>query len=222
MVDHNPNLRLGLMPNSRVVLAKSRAVAFVFIAHALLLVGLAQSKYAVEALPKLTRVSMLQDFERPKPIEPRPTPPPQKQRQPTPVPAVVVPPAPQAAVVAAVATPLLPSPAAAAAAAPTLTPPAPAALRVELPSSDAAYLANPSPVYPKLSKRLNEQGKVLLRVLVSSDGIAEKVELKASSGFERLDAAALRAVAEWKFVPGKRGGVAEPMWFMVPVNFELG
>jgi periplasmic protein TonB len=90
-----------------------------------------------------------------------------------------------------------------------------------LPSSDADYLNNPPPHYPSASKKLNEQGTVIVRVLVSADGAAADVQLGKSSEYERLDEAALKAVRQWRFVPGKRDGVAESMWFNVPIHFVL-
>lgn len=98
-------------------------------------------------------------------------------------------------------------------------PPAPA--RVDLPSSDADYLQNPKPPYPALSKRLGEQGKVVVRVLIGVDGTAQKAEIKQSSGFDRLDQSALATVLRWRYVPGKRAGVPEAMWFNVPISFVL-
>lgn len=98
-------------------------------------------------------------------------------------------------------------------------PPAPA--RVELPSSDAAYLNNPKPAYPALSRRLGEQGKVLVRVLIGVDGKAEQVEIRRSSGYERLDQSALATVRSWRYVPGKRNGIPEAMWFEVPIVYVL-
>lgn len=105
------------------------------------------------------------------------------------------------------------------AAAPTPAPAAPA--KVELPSSDADYLSNPKPSYPPMSRRLGEQGKAVVRVLIGADGLPQKAELKQSSGFERLDQAALATVMKWRYVPGKRGGVPEPMSFNVPITFIL-
>lgn len=99
------------------------------------------------------------------------------------------------------------------------SPPAPP--KVELPSSDADYLQNPRPAYPPISKRLGEQGKVLVRVFIGTDGLAQKAELKQSSGYDRLDQVALNTVLKWRYVPGKRGGVSEAMWFVVPINFVL-
>ncbi len=115
--------------------------------------------------------------------------------------------------------PPIAAPVAAAVAAAPAAPPAP--VRLELPSSDADYLNNPRPAYPPLSKRLGEQGKVVLRVLIGVDGAPQKAEIRTSSGFERLDQAALATVLRWRYVPGKRAGVAEAMWFNVPINFVL-
>ena len=90
-----------------------------------------------------------------------------------------------------------------------------------MPSSDAAYLNNPKPGYPAISKRMGEQGKVVLRVLIGTDGLPQQVEIKQSSGFDRLDRQAQEAVMRWRFVPGKRNGVPEAMWNLVPINFVL-
>jgi protein TonB len=36
-----------------------------------------------------------------------------------------------------------------------------------------------------------------------------------------LDQAALRTVLSWRYEPGKRAGVAQDMWFDVPIVFQL-
>lgn len=93
--------------------------------------------------------------------------------------------------------------------------------KLELPSSDAQYLHNPRPDYPRMSKQRGEQGRVVVNVYIDVDGLAQQAEVKVSSGFERLDLAALATVRAWHYVPGKRGGVAEAMWFSVPIHFVL-
>jgi len=116
-----------------------------------------------------------------------------------------------------IAAPIAPAPPA-----PVAIPPAPpAAPAIQLPSSDADYLQNPKPPYPPMSKRLNEQGTVVMRVLIGADGQPQKAEIRKSSGFERLDRSAAETVMKWRYVPGKRAGVAEAMWFNVPINFVL-
>ena len=92
---------------------------------------------------------------------------------------------------------------------------------VVMPSSSAAYLRNPKPAYPSMSRRLGETGRSVIRVLVGADGSAKNVRLQRSSGFDRLDQAALDAVRRWRFVPGTRGGVPEDMWFNVPIDWRL-
>ncbi len=72
-----------------------------------------------------------------------------------------------------------------------------------------------------MSKRLNEQGTVVMRVLIGADGQPQKAEIRKSSGFERLDRSAAETVMKWRYIPGKRAGVAEAMWFNVPINFVL-
>jgi protein TonB len=117
------------------------------------------------------------------------------------------------------AQPVAPLVAAPLAAAPGL--PKPVAAKVDLPSTDADYLNNPKPVYPPLSKRAGEQGRVVVHVLIGADGLPQKADITTSSGFERLDQAALTTVLRWRYLPGKRAGVAEAMWFNVPINFVL-
>lgn len=92
---------------------------------------------------------------------------------------------------------------------------------LELPSSDAQYLNNPTPAYPAVSKRLGEQGKVVIRTFIGVDGVAQQAQIKTSSGYDRLDQAALATALKWRYVPGKRAGVAEAMWFDVPFNWVL-
>jgi TonB family protein len=57
---------------------------------------------------------------------------------------------------------------------------------------------------------MGEQGKVVLRVLIGTDGAPQKVEINKSSGFDRLDRQAQDTVMRWRFVPGKRNGVPKP------------
>ncbi len=92
---------------------------------------------------------------------------------------------------------------------------------VENPKFNAAYLSNPAPVYPRRSRMLEEEGIVKLRVHVSADGKALDVQLFKSSGFSRLDDAALTAVQHWRFVPAKQGNQSIEGWVIVPVSFKL-
>lgn len=89
------------------------------------------------------------------------------------------------------------------------------------PRFDADYLDNPAPAYPGLSRRLGEYGRVLLRVYVNPDGGAAQVEVRESSGYERLDKAARDTVQRWRFVPARQGERGVAAWVLVPISFSL-
>lgn len=110
------------------------------------------------------------------------------------------------------------------------TPPAAAATRssavsdatpVTQPRIDAGHLNNPAPDYPALSRRLNEQGRVLLDVLILPNGTVGEIRLKTSSSYPRLDAAALNAVKRWRYQPARRGATPIAYWYVQPVVFSL-
>jgi len=99
--------------------------------------------------------------------------------------------------------------------------PVPAPPPVAPPRFDADYLDNPAPAYPSLSRRLREEGTVRLRVYVERDGAPGQLEVQQSSGYPRLDAAALTTVKRWRFVPARRGEAAVAGWVIVPISFQL-
>jgi len=83
------------------------------------------------------------------------------------------------------------------------------------------YLENDPPDYPRIARRRGYSGTVVVEVLVSRSGRAEEVRLSSSSGHRILDKAALSAVAEWRFEPGKKNGIPVSMRVKVPVRFNL-
>ncbi|RXZ43590.1 energy transducer TonB [Crenobacter cavernae] len=85
----------------------------------------------------------------------------------------------------------------------------------------ADYLTNPPPAYPERSRELGEEGRVEVRVRVTVDGRPAEVQLARSSGYKRLDDAALKAVAHWRFVPARRGDTRVEAWLIVPMPFRL-
>ncbi|MDA8255610.1 MAG: energy transducer TonB [Betaproteobacteria bacterium] len=99
--------------------------------------------------------------------------------------------------------------------------PAPSPPAVSQPRFDAGYLQNPTPPYPALSRRLGEEGKVVLRVFVDPGGRPSQIEIRTGSGSPRLDQAAQEAVWRWKFIPARRGDEAIGAWVQVPIVFNL-
>jgi periplasmic protein TonB len=94
--------------------------------------------------------------------------------------------------------------------------PVPAAPRVV---SEVAYLRPPAPQYPSESRRLGEEGMVLLRVIIDEGGRADRIEIERSSGHSRLDDAARAAVKSAVFRPYIENGVARAVLATIPIEF---
>ena len=77
------------------------------------------------------------------------------------------------------------------------------------------------PVYPEKAVREEIEGTVLLNLRVGADGKIVETHVKRSSGAEILDTAAVKAAANWLFVPAKRGAEGISTIFEVPVSFVL-
>ena len=122
--------------------------------------------------------------------------------------------APAPAVVSAPAAPVAPTPAAPMPVAPT--PAAPKTI-----TSGVEYIQAPQPVYPPMSKRMGEQGKVILRILVSETGRPDQVQVQTSSGSARLDEAGRQAALRAVFKPHLEDGRAVAVYVIVPLNFQL-
>lgn len=232
-----PVVGLRLSRNAAIVLVVvALHVSFVLALQSGLLIRSAEIVVPIELLAQMTEPSL------PKPALPKPTPPTPPTPLQTPLPQPPTAQVKQATSKApSIAAPLPPAiadptpapnaptgtsaaqPAPASVAAPLTAGPVSqtAAAAVQLPSSDADYLQNPKPAFPAISRRLNEQGKTTVRVLIGADGQPQRAEIGKSSGFPRLDDAALATVMRWRYVPGKRGGIAEAMWFDVPLNWVI-
>jgi len=158
---------------------------------------------------------------REQPVVRKPVRPPKPAPAPAPLPVAAPEPAPAPAPEPTATATAEPQPAPPRIQAPVAAAPAPPAPppKVELPIANADYLQNPVPPWPRMSQRLGERGLVQVRVLIGTDGRAKKAEVSRSSGYPRLDQASVDAVLNWRYVPGKRGGVPEEMWFVVPIRW---
>jgi len=83
------------------------------------------------------------------------------------------------------------------------------------------YLREPVPRYPPQSRKLREQGLVVLRVLIDERGTACHVAIENSSGYERLDRAAREAIARAEFRPYIEDGVPRRAMVLIPIEFSL-
>ena len=88
--------------------------------------------------------------------------------------------------------------------------------------TEPSFLYPPKPPkYPRQARRRNQQGTVLVEVLVDENGETLDVEIYESSGFPLLDRAAVKAVTSWELQPKIVGGKAVLSKVQVPVRFFL-
>ena len=77
------------------------------------------------------------------------------------------------------------------------------------------------PTYPAISRRMGEEGKLVLRVELDERGRIDDAKVINSSGYERLDTAALAAVKDWQCNPSLRNGQPVRAIALQPFNFVL-
>lgn len=142
------------------------------------------------------------------PVAAAPAPPP-PEPVPAPRPAAPVPQPPAPVVAAAPPAPL------------PVAPPVPAPAPKVLSGSAVRYRTPPPLEVPLASRRLGEAGTVVLRVLVGTDGAPRRVTVHRSSGFARLDEAAMAAMAQARFQPLVEDGQALECIVIAPLAFEL-
>jgi periplasmic protein TonB len=222
----------------RVSARRLAPLSFIVLLHGAVIYALLAQKISLPAAPQEVLTAMIiTDSPRPKPApQPalRPEPVPKKidikdLPKPPDIPKIVeqkvsvqpdAPPSPAAA-------PAEPQQAAApsntiqtAAAAPP-APPAPPAQPKTI-TSGVEYLRPPRAEYPSTARRLAEEGKVMLRVLVNERGQAAQVDIQLTSGSPRLDEAARQAVQRALFKPYVEDGRAVAVFVIVPIAFKLG
>ncbi len=78
-----------------------------------------------------------------------------------------------------------------------------------------------SPIYPDLSRIYKEQGLVTINAQISKSGQVTEAKIKRSSGFDRLDQAALQAVYAADFIPTKEDREAIATSLDLDFNFQL-
>ena len=108
----------------------------------------------------------------------------------------------------------------AAVAAPAPTPPAPPST-VTSDALGTRMISGSPPRYPVESRRKKEQGTVELLLVLGTDGRVETITVTRSSGFDRLDDAALSAVRRWRWAPTLRDGAAVKVRGIVEIPFML-
>jgi protein TonB len=162
------------------------------------------------------------------PVPPAPAPPPKPQtiqKKPTPAPVIAAAPSPAPSQFTVPTQPVerpldAPPPDLPVAIEAPPAPPTPVAPPKVIPASSVEYLVPPTLVYPRLSEKTGERGRVMVRVFIDTAGLPQNVQVNASSGYARLDEAAVAAVRKARFKPYTENGQPSSGWAVVPANFE--
>ena len=86
---------------------------------------------------------------------------------------------------------------------------------------EPALLALAPPNYPMLSRRLGEEGEVVLSAIIDASGTVTDIRVIRSPGHARLEAAALAALRSARFEPATVGGRPVARRVTVPFHFQL-
>ncbi len=108
-------------------------------------------------------------------------------------------------------------------------PPAPAPMPAPMPAGPAELRTElsvncpdrPAPTYPARSIRSGEEGRSVLRVELDEAGRVSAARVLETSGFQRLDEAALAAVKTWRCDPVLRDGQPVRAIALQPFKFVI-
>lgn len=201
-----------------------KTFAFVLALHVGLL-WLAQAIWISEpakAVREVVAAQLIQEFRAPEPPLLAPKTPPIPQAAPVQPSQVLVPVSPAPSALPAMTAAPTPAPIAA------VAPAAPAPVLTAAPKLASAVVAASArmdscakPRYPPASERLHEEGVVTLKFLISENGQVLSGAVEKSSGYKRLDDAALAALSLCKFRPATVDGKPKQEWSALRYRWEL-
>lgn len=198
---------------------KGLGIVFVVLLHLVtayaLVTGLARK--AVEVIRGPIETKLIEELKKLPPPDKPPPPPPRQKVDPPPF----VPPTEVAIAAPVVTAPTITVAAPVVALAPVEAPPAPPKpVQHVAPVIDAAKNCR-KPEYPATSKRLEEEGQVMLRFMVDEGGKVIESRVETSSGYARLDEAARAALSQCQFKPGTADGKPERSWASLKYVWRL-
>ncbi len=89
------------------------------------------------------------------------------------------------------------------------------------PQLDARYIDNFQPGYPSDERLAGHEGRVVVRVLIGTDGRVKDVQQISAASTAFFEATRRQALGKWRFKPGTRDGVAVEAWHIMAVRFVL-
>ena len=86
--------------------------------------------------------------------------------------------------------------------------------------SSVQYVVKPRPVMPRSSQLRGERGRVVVRVLISTNGAVKSASLSQASPYKALNDEALKAARKARFKPYTENGVARESLADIPIDFK--
>ncbi|MGL4302638.1 MAG: TonB family protein [Sphingomonas sp.] len=89
------------------------------------------------------------------------------------------------------------------------------------PQLDSRYANLFQPAYPSDERLAGHTGRVVVRVLIGTDGRVKEVQQISAASTAFFEATRKQALTKWRFTPGTRDGVPVEAWRTMAVRFEL-
>ncbi len=89
------------------------------------------------------------------------------------------------------------------------------------PQVDPRFAAALQPEYPPSMVRAEQEGAVVIRVLIGTDGRVKEAVIVSAATNDFAEATKRQALRKWRFKPGTRDGVLQEGWRTMNVRFEL-
>ena len=89
------------------------------------------------------------------------------------------------------------------------------------PTLDSRYRDYFQPAYPSDMRLGEREGRVVVRVLIGTDGRVKDVQQVSAASSSFFEATRKQALAKWRFKPGTKDGVAIEAWHTMAVRFVL-
>ena len=86
---------------------------------------------------------------------------------------------------------------------------------------DSRYANAFQPIYPPAERRAGNEGRVVVRVLIGTDGRVKQVEKVSAASDAFFEVTERQAMNKWRFKPATRDGVPQESWQILSVSFRL-
>lgn len=78
----------------------------------------------------------------------------------------------------------------------------------------------PPPMYPNRARRRRLEGKVIIKMIVTSQGAVQKPTVESGENLETFSESALKAVKKWRFKPAQLHGKPVAVLVTLPLEFS--